>query len=292
MPVGPYPTFDECVQAIMDDQDVDEETARRICGAMEKDTNTQPDAPTEIRRSYPFTVAKSEVRFENDGLTFEGYAAVFDAATRISGWEGDFFEVVRQGAFTKSISERTPVLQFDHGGHPLVGSIPLGVITKIAEDDRGLFVRARLSNNWLVEPVRDAIADGAIDGMSFRFNVVRDEWDMDTEPVPTRTLLEVRTPEVGPVVFPAYEATTAGVRSAEANRIITAIREADDDTRHDLARLLTFPSVTDAADTGTSTTDTGTPPDVAPAVTRAHDIRDRVMDEMRRSIDRKEALHG
>jgi HK97 family phage prohead protease len=264
------------------------------------------------------------VRFEGDGLTFEGYAAVFDSPTRISGWEGDFFETIKRGAFAKSIAERTPVLQFDHGAHPLVGSIPLGVISSIKEDGRGLFVRARLSNNWLVEPVRDAIRDGAIDGMSFRFNVIRDEWDMDTDPVPTRTLLEVRTPEVGPVVFPAYEATTAGVRSRQAEQIVAAIRDADETTRRDLAALLAFdpPSITDAADTGTestsdaadtgtslddvrtdvdtSVTDTGTPPDEAPAVDhlaafrrqRADELAARVAREARELIDRKDAIHG
>ena len=45
------------------------------------------------------------------------------------------------------------------------------------EDDRGLAVTARLSENWLIEPVRDAIAAGAVSGMSFRFTVVDEEWD-------------------------------------------------------------------------------------------------------------------
>jgi phage head maturation protease len=31
-------------------------------------------------------------------------------------------------------------------------------------------------DNWLMAPVRDAIAAGAIDGMSFRFSVVREGW--------------------------------------------------------------------------------------------------------------------
>lgn len=296
MPVGPYATFDECVAAVMADEDVDEDSARRICGAMEQQNTT--DAPTEIRRTYPFEVVRADTRFEGDGLTFEGYAAVFDTPTRIQSWEGDFFEQIRKGAFAKSIEERTPVLQFDHGTHPLVGSIPLGVISKIAEDSRGLFVRARLSNNWLVEPVRDAIRDGAIDGMSFRFNVLRDEWDTSDD-IPVRTLHEVRVPEVGPVVFPAYEATTATVRhNGDAARILDAIRAADEPTRRDLAALLAFDpltaedlSVTDAADTGTSGTEPGTPPLVAPAVDHVREVRDRVMADLRASIERQEKLN-
>jgi hypothetical protein len=37
-------------------------------------------------------------------------------------------------------------------------------------------VVARLHDNWLVQPVRDAIKSKAIPGMSFRFSVVKDEW--------------------------------------------------------------------------------------------------------------------
>lgn len=167
------------------------------------------DAPRECRRVVPFEVTRSDE--DGDGLTLEGYAAVFDSSTLIDSWEGTFTESIQRGAFAKTISERTPVLQFDHGTHPLIGSIPLGVIRTIREDDHGLFVRARLSDNWLIEPVRDAIRDGAVNGMSFRFRVIQDRWNHEDEP-PHRTLVEVSAPELGPVVFPAYEDTDAGVR--------------------------------------------------------------------------------
>lgn len=174
------------------------------------------DLPTEFRRIVPFEVTRAD----DDGLTLEGYAAVFDSPTLIDSWEGRFAERVRKGAFAKTIAERTPVMQFDHGTHPLIGSIPLGSIGTLREDDRGLFVRARLSDNWLVEPIRDAIRDGAVNGMSFRFRAIRDEFDRDAEwaktfgdDVPGRTLVEVAVPELGPVVFPAYTDTDVDVRT-------------------------------------------------------------------------------
>ncbi len=183
-------------------------------------------------------------RQSDDGLTLEGYAAVFDEPTLIDSLEGRFAERIARGAFKKTISERTPVLQFDHGSHPLIGSMPLGAIQTLREDGRGLFVRARLADNWLVEPVRDAIRDGAINGMSFRFRVIRDEMDEDAEwaeqfgaDVPGRTLLEVAMPELGPVVFPAYEQTTVGVRSNELlARVASRIRPSDVGTDVDAAR--------------------------------------------------------
>lgn len=162
--------------------------------------------------------ASFEMRADNDGdgFTLEGYGAVFDTPTRIDSWEGRFDEVIARGAFSKTLSERTPVLQFDHGRDAATGSVPIGAVEEIREDSHGLFVRARLHDNARVEPIRQAIASGAIDGMSFRFRVTREDWDESTS-TPTRTIREVELFEVGPVVFPAYDATSVGVRSLLAD---------------------------------------------------------------------------
>lgn len=169
-----------------------------------------------------------------DGLSLDGYAAMFDEWTTIDSWEGNFRERVAPGAFKKTLSERMPVLQFDHGTHPLIGSLPLGVFTSIKEDEVGLRTKARLSDNWLVQPVRDAIRDGAITGMSFRFRVINDTWRKGEDKIPERTITEVALYEAGPVVFPAYEQTSVGVRSRE---VLTALN--DPQVRTDLALLLT-----------------------------------------------------
>ena len=186
-----------------------------------------------VSRSFDFTVSRAESA--DDGLTMEGYAAVFNSPTEIHGERsGPFMETIAPGAFAKTISERSPVLQFDHGTHPLIGSIPLGVIQHLREDENGLFVRARLSNNWLIQPVRDAINDGAIKGMSFKFSVPegKDVWDRKTN---TRTVTEAKLYELGPVVFPAYQATSVGVRSSQLLGLL-----ADTTVRSELATILTF----------------------------------------------------
>lgn len=157
---------------------------------------------------------------------------MFNADTVIESWDGTYIERIAPGAFKRSLGQRTPVLQFDHGQHPLIGSLPIGVIRSIREDSHGLKVRARLSDNWLVEPVRDAIRDGAITGMSFRFRVVRDSWKKRGD-MNVRTIQEVELYEVGPVVFPAYEQTTVGVRSRAA---LAALQ--DPEVRAEIARLL------------------------------------------------------
>jgi HK97 family phage prohead protease len=150
-----------------------------------------------------------------DGRTLEGYAAVFGSPTRIADRGGDFDEVIRPGAFARSLERRKPVLQFDHGRDPRVGSVPIGAIQDISEDDHGLYVRARLFDNPVVEPVRQAIAGEAIRGMSFRFRVPDggDKWTSRQGDVDLREIHDADTAELGPVVFPAYESTSVSVRS-------------------------------------------------------------------------------
>ncbi|MDQ4037826.1 MAG: HK97 family phage prohead protease [Actinomycetota bacterium] len=227
------------------------------------------DAPArdDLCRSKPFELVRADDD-GSDGLTLEGYGAVFDSPTQIDSWEGSFEEVLARGCFRKSLNERTPRMQFDHGYHPLIGSIPIGRITEIGEDQRGLHLVGRLSGNWLIEPVRDAIADGSVDGMSFRFSVVREEWrDKDGKPVKPdelwellwntgdrgplkRTLKEVKVTEVGPVVWPAYENTTVDVRSKVT---IDMARIGEPDQRSALARAVFL------ADAATRTTEPAAP---------------------------------
>lgn len=231
-----------------------------------------------LARSVPFQVVRAdESQAEGDGLTLEGHAAVFGIPTRIDSWEGIFDEQIRKGAFKKSIRERTPVMQFDHGRHPLIGSIPLGTITDLREDDEGLFVEARLTDNWLIQPIRDAISDGAVDGMSFRFDVVRDEWrDINGKLIKDdgellallydpgergplqRTLIEVRVAELGPVVFPAYQETSVGVRARSIADTVRADSAFVRDIRASLARSVQAAPPDDIDD-----------PELAPEVARA-----------------------
>lgn len=149
---------------------------------------------------------------DGDGLTLTGYAAVFDAPARINSWEGNFDEVIARGAFKKTIRERKPIMQWNHGKDPAVGQVPIGSIVDLKEDARGLHVTARLHDNHAVQPIRDAIASGAVGGMSIRMQVINDHWKPGPE-VQTRTIREIRLFELGPVDLPAYAETSVGVRN-------------------------------------------------------------------------------
>jgi HK97 family phage prohead protease len=167
-----------------------------------------------------------------DGRTLEGYAAVFDTPTRIQSWEGEFDEEIARGAFRKTLKKRKPVMQYDHGRDARTGTVPIGSIEDLREDEQGLYVLGRLFDNDVIEPVRQAIEGKAITGMSIRFAVAREQWsDRDGKKVKEdelprllwepgdrgplkRSILEVDPLfELGPVVFAAYDTTSVGVRS-------------------------------------------------------------------------------
>jgi HK97 family phage prohead protease len=149
-----------------------------------------------------------EVRAEGDGMTFTGYASVFNSPSEDLG---GFVEYVAPGAFKRSLQSRNEVkLLWNHDAGEPLASLRGGTMS-LVEDNRGLKVTAQLPNTSRGRDVAELLRSKVIDSMSFGFNVIRDSWASDGK---TRTLESVRLFEVSIVSFPAYEATVAQVRSA------------------------------------------------------------------------------
>lgn len=157
---------------------------------------------------------------DGDGRTLVGYAARFNEDTTINSWEGEFVERIAPGAFKKTLLESRDQVKilFNHGMDPQIGDKPLGRAKVLKEDPEGLYVEVPLDDTSYNRDLIPLLKSGAIDGMSFRFSVIKDTWDEPTRKggLPVRTLNEVKLMELGPVTFPAYQATTAGVRSRES----------------------------------------------------------------------------
>lgn len=154
--------------------------------------------------------APLEIKALNDDGTFEGYASVFDNID-------SYGDVVKRGAFTKSINMKAPddiAMLWQHNAAEVIGSWKL-----FEEDEHGL----RASGQLITETQRGAEAyallkAGAIKGLSIGF-VAR-----DTENVAkTREIREADLWEVSLVTFPANTAANVvSVRSAiEAGKTIT-----------------------------------------------------------------------
>ena len=155
---------------------------------------------------------KFEVREDGDGMTFEGYAAVFNSPSQPL----PFTEKIAAGAFHRSLRSRNDIkLLWNHDTGSVLGSTRAGTLT-LVEDSYGLKVRATLPNTQLGRDTAELVRRGDIDSMSFGFSVPAggDEWNSDGS---ERTLKSVRLHEVSIVAFPAYEATagTASVRGLD-----------------------------------------------------------------------------
>jgi HK97 family phage prohead protease len=166
----------------------------------------QPDSKQpEIRtNSVDF-----EVRAEGDGMTFSGYASVFNSPSEDLG---GFVEYVAPGAFKRSLQSRNEVkLLWNHDSGEPLASLRGGTM-QLVEDEVGLRVTAQLPNTTRGRDVAELLRTKVIDSMSFGFNVIRDSWSRDGQ---TRTLESVRLFETSIVSFPAYSSTTATVRSQQ-----------------------------------------------------------------------------
>lgn len=155
-----------------------------------------------------------ELRAEGDGMTFTGYAAVFD---KWSEDLGGFRERIRPGAFTKTLGEKRAVKMFwNHNADIPLGSTRANL--SLTQDDRGLLARAELPDTTHGRDMATLVRDGIVDSMSFGFQVIKDAWDKEDTSRAERELIEVRLWEVSPVTgWPAYPATSASVRDlAEA----------------------------------------------------------------------------
>jgi uncharacterized protein len=154
-------------------------------------------------------VNHTQLEVRQDGMTFTGYASVFNSPSEDLG---GFIEYVAPGAFKRSLQSRNEIkLLWNHDSGEPLASLRGGTL-RLTEDSTGLKVEAQLPNTTRGRDVAELLRTKVIDSMSFGFNVIKDSWSADGR---TRTLESVRLSEVSIVSWPAYTATTAQVRSTQ-----------------------------------------------------------------------------
>jgi len=147
-----------------------------------------------------------EFRAEGDGMTFSGYAAVFNS------WSedlGGFRERIAEGAFDKTLAQNRAVKMFwNHNTDIPLGSTRANLT--LAVDKRGLLASARLPDTSAGRDMATLVRDRIVDSMSFGFQVgpKGETWKRNE-----RELVDIRLFEVSPVTgWPAYPKTSASVR--------------------------------------------------------------------------------
>lgn len=159
-------------------------------------------------RSVPGAPQKMELR---------GYASVFENPYDMFDIFGPYTEIVRSGAFSKTLSERPDVAYLANHEGLTMARTASGSLT-LEQDSTGLLTVAQV--NTARQDVRDlvtAIEDGDVDQMSFAFRVTRQTWSPDWE---QRDLNEVdiNRGDVSAVNFGASPATNVGLARAFRSR--------------------------------------------------------------------------
>jgi HK97 family phage prohead protease len=204
-------------------------------------TTTAERAAVGGRETRQFHVQPVSLREEADGtgMRLGGYASVTDAPYSVTDWLGEYTEVIRSGAFKRSLDHKDDVrLLLNHEGLPLArtksGTLELREVTDPKSDPQkqgqtGLWTEAELDpRSGLVNDVKIAMERGDLDEMSFAFQVLQQAWSPDFD---QRDIHEVKLFDVSVVTYPANPATSVGIRAADVERL-------DDDAALELYQRL------------------------------------------------------
>lgn len=209
----------ERIRADQQDRNLEQNAKwKSIALNLSKDERQQMTTTVERRvNTVQFDIRAGEA--SSDGMSFTGYAAVFDSPSEPL----PFTEVIKGGAFQRSLKSRNEIKLFmNHNTDVVLGSSRAGTL-RLSEDSRGLLAEADLPDTTAGRDLSVLMQRGDVNSMSFGFSVPPrgDKWSEDGA---TRELHQVRLHEVSIVTgFPAYQATTASVRSLDILATRTAV---------------------------------------------------------------------
>ena len=186
--------------------------AEGVVGRIEAENEGRAKGQALSKMETRTNSAQFEVRETEGGMTFSGYAAVFNSDSEPL----PFIERIAPGAFRGSLRNRNDIkMLWNHDSGQPLASTRAGNL-RLTEDERGLYVEATLPDTTVGRDARELISKGIVDSMSFGFTVARDgdEWSSDGT---VRTLKKVVLREVSIVSWPAYTATggTVSVRGLD-----------------------------------------------------------------------------
>lgn len=205
---------------------------------------------TEVERR--FTAGRVELRAtKSESRTIGGYAAKFN---RPSQNLGGFIEVVDRGFFNKARGDGWPgvLARYNHEDNMLLGTTAARTL-RLDIDNEGLTYEVDLPQHRA--DVFELVERGDVQKSSFAFVAFEDDWGMSDQGFPQRTLLSGALRDVAPVNTPAYEDTSAGLRSlaekfeadleevrslAQSNELTRFFKRTDQTKRRSAAEALAY----------------------------------------------------
>lgn len=189
---------------------------------------TQTVEKRTLTAAEPMTV---ETR-ENGSRVISGYAAVYyrkdNNGTEYDLWK-DVKERIMPGAFDQALERQDDVRAlFNHDPNFVLGRSTAGTL-RLETNKRGLRYEVDVPDTQAGRDLLISVDRGDINGSSFAFVVDDERWGRE-EDLEVREIHSVQLLDVSPVTYPAYKATTAGMRAddcGEARRMHEEWREAE-----------------------------------------------------------------
>ena len=156
---------------------------------------------------------------KGDKPQISGYSAVFgETYVLYDSASYRVVEKIKPGAFTRVLNEKQDTRGlFNHDPNNVLGRTTNGTL-RLAQDDKGLQFENDLDmRTTIAQNVQAFIDREDVTGCSFAFTVSKQNWTEETnngKTISTREIEEfAQLFDVGPVTYPAYEATSVASRS-------------------------------------------------------------------------------
>jgi HK97 family phage prohead protease len=149
---------------------------------------------------------------ENGTRTISGYAVKWEMKSETMGFWTRFKEQFKKGAFLESLTHDDQRALWSHDTSQVLGRTKNGTL-RLLEDDIGLRFELDLPNTTLGQDTFETIKRGDVDGVSFGFQMRKEEWDESDPDNVLRSVVQARLFEISPVAFPAYPDSQVSARS-------------------------------------------------------------------------------
>ncbi|MDL2418099.1 HK97 family phage prohead protease [Bacillus tropicus] len=154
-----------------------------------------------------------EIREIEGGLrTITGYAVKWEMKSVTMGYWRRFKEQFKRGAFTDSLTQDDQLALWSHDYSQVLGRTKNGTL-RLFEDEIGLRFELDLADTTLGDDTYKTIKRGDVDGVSFGFQMVKEEWDESDPDNIVRSVTKAKLVEISPVAFPAYPDSQVSARS-------------------------------------------------------------------------------
>lgn len=160
------------------------------------------------------TTNSVEIREDDEGKrTLTGYAIKWEMKSVTMGWRR-FREQFKRGAFTESLTNEDQLALWSHDTSKVLGRTKNGTL-RLFEDEVGLRFELDLLDTTLGDDAYKTIKRGDVDGVSFGFSMLKQEWDEADPDNVIRTITKAKLLEISPVAFPAYPDSEVSARSSD-----------------------------------------------------------------------------